>query len=75
MNCPYCGNEMEAGWLTATSKIVWDTEPQSGIEYLSDKGFYLARTWIKPSTIRSFYCEDCEVVITRKKDRNPKLRE
>ena len=54
MNCPYCGKEMEAGWLTATSKIVWDTEPQSGIEYLSDKGFYLARTWIKPSTIRSF---------------------
>ncbi len=75
MNCPYCGKEMEAGWLQATSKIIWDTELQTGIEYLSDRGFYLARTWIKPSTIRSYYCEDCEVVITRKKDRNPKLRE
>ena len=75
MNCPYCGNEMEAGYLQGQSMILWDTELQDGIVNLSDRGFFLARSWIKPSRIRSFYCGDCEVMITCKADRNPKLHE
>lgn len=75
MNCPYCGNEMEAGYLQGQSMILWDTELQDGIVNLSDCGFFLARSWIKPSRIRSFYCRECEVMITRKADRNPKLHE
>ena len=75
MNCPYCGNEMEAGYLQGQSMILWDTELQDGIVNLSDRGFFLARSWIQPSRIRSFYCGDCEVMITRKADRNPKLHE
>ena len=38
MNCPYCGNEMEAGYLQGQSMILWDTELQDGIVNLSDRG-------------------------------------
>ena len=40
MNCPYCGNEMEAGYLQGQSMILWDTELQDGIVNLSDRGFF-----------------------------------
>ena len=65
---------METGYLQATSKIVWDTELQDGLASFTDRGFFLARSWIKPSTVKSYYCEDCGFVITYLKDRDPKLR-
>ena len=73
MHCLCCGKEMKIGYLQAPSMIVWDTELQDGIVNLTDRGFFLARSWIKPSTIKSCYCEDCGLLITFLKDRDPKL--
>ena len=74
MNCPNCGKEMEAGYLQAPSMILWDTTLQDGIVYFSEHGFYLARSWIKPSSVKSYHCDNCELLITDLKDVNPKLR-
>lgn len=42
--------------------------------FFSEHGFYLARSWIKPSSVKSYHCDNCELLITDLKDVNPKLR-
>lgn len=74
MNCPYCGKEMEEGYIGSSRRMWWDTEEQGDMLSMTDHGFFLTKFSFSLSNIKSYHCKDCELLITNLKDRNPKLR-
>ena len=70
MNCPYCGVEMRAGWLTTRGvamfplvvSVNWlsDDEPREGSVVLAPRGFR------RPSREASC-CPECEAVVVEPK--------
>lgn len=83
MKCPYCNREMILGNLYAPAgrAIFWlpfDTELDGWIlthKWIEEKkGFVLGDAsnigFLSKSKPESYYCPDCEIVITKKDDRN-----
>ena len=50
MKCPYCGNEMEQGFIQSPQEISWKK---------GDKRPFL----VKGSAVTAFLCRDCKKVI------------
>ncbi len=66
MNCPYCGNEMEVGYIAGGKEAYW---------FKNDRGFALfpskakgdiviAGAWIGSSDYNSYLCRKCKKIIT-----------
>lgn len=73
MNCPNCGKEMKAGYIGSSRRIWWDTEENENIAVMTEQGFYLTKFSFDISNVKSYHCENCELLITNLKDLDPKL--
>ena len=65
MKCPYCGKEMEAGLLQSARWIFFGKEKHKAF-YLPKEGVDRVVAVDRPTGAwtESFYCEDCEMLIT-----------
>lgn len=66
MKCPYCGDEMQAGYLQSSRPLVWDPSvlgdvvaPETG-----NGGFYVTKGLFKRNCVKTAYCAHCELLIT-----------
>mgnify|MGYP000316814689 CR=1 FL=1 len=68
MNCPYCQQEMAAGYLQSSRMLVWDRKLLSDAitpAYGSDgmiltKRFHLSKAF----AINAYYCEKCKLFLS-----------
>lgn len=77
MLCPYCGFEMESGYLQANYSVTWSTKVHPGsTEPMYDGDFYLLKAnWMKNNVnVPSHFCPQCKVVITRPDKENLEKR-
>lgn len=68
MKCPYCGNEMESGFLTSDARcIAWRRERhESGLVSRSDgsAGVQLARKTLGTAVVEKAYrCGECRKIV------------
>ena len=65
MTCPYCGKEMEQGYIKSPQQLFWSKDKELGIESesirLSGKGW---NSFINGFSVESCYCPDCKKIIT-----------
>ncbi len=66
MQCPYCGKEMEEGYLSSRSPVFW-SEGVSGLPIPTRSGEFLLGGKLAGliSRPKAHLCRDCGVVITR----------
>lgn len=73
MNCPYCQQEMAAGYLQSSRMLVWDRQLLSGAispAYGSDGMILTERLHLfKAFAISSHYCKSCNVLISKLDDK------
>ena len=65
MTCPYCGKEMEQGYIKSPQQLFWSKEKELGIESGSIK--LSQRFWngfFNGFSVESCYCPDCKKIIT-----------
>ncbi|MGI6766423.1 MAG: PF20097 family protein [Lentihominibacter sp.] len=64
MNCPYCGKEMEEGYLQAARGIFFGKKKHK-ISFLpGQEDVKVAQDTGMGAFARSYYCGDCEIIIT-----------
>ena len=66
MNCPYCGCEMEKGYITSDARsIAWRKENfESAIVSKNSDGVQLSKKFIGACTIdNSYCCKNCKKII------------
>ena len=65
MKCPYCNHEMRAGFInTGRTRMFFSTKDRWDTMKKSDD-IVLRKQWHK--TGPSFYCENCNIIITKLK--------
>ena len=72
MNCPYCQQEMAAGYIQSSRMLVWDRQLLSGAitpAHGSDgmiltKRFHLSKAF----AINAYYCKSCNILISKLDD-------
>ena len=72
MNCPYCQQEMPAGYIQSSRMLVWDRGLLSGAitpAHGSD-GMFLTKRFLlsKAFAINANYCKSCNVLISKLDD-------
>lgn len=69
MKCPYCGNEMEQGFIQSPQEISWkkgDKRPFLGRAQFHEGSVILSElSFMKGSAVTAFLCRDCKKVIIR----------
>ena len=67
MKCPYCGNEMEQGFIQSPQEISWkkgDKRPFLGRAQFHEGSVILSElSFMKGSAVTAFLCRDCKKVI------------
>ena len=73
MRCPYCGFDLQEGYLQSQSPMAWSDEKLDGAylfmvkEHGGFDGFHVTKNILRPNAIPSQYCESCGLLITRLK--------
>lgn len=74
MKCPYCGNEMEQGFIQSPQEISWkkgDKRPFLGRAQFHEGSVILSElSFMKGSAVTAFLCRDCKKVIIDYLDEN-----
>ena len=66
MKCPYCGKEMEQGYIKSPHQIFWSKDKDLGPQgessiKLSGKFWH---GFFDGFSVESYYCPDCKKIIT-----------
>ena len=66
MTCPYCGKEMERGYIKSPQQIFWSKDSELGPQdessiKLSGKFWH---GFFNGFSVESCYCPDCKKIIT-----------
>ena len=79
MKCPYCGNEMEQGFIQSPQEISWkkgDKRPLLGRALFHEGSVILSElSFMKGSAVTAFLCRDCKKVIIDYSDENADLNQ
>ena len=64
MNCPYCGKEMEKGFMQSARTVLFTTQKNEGAFTWKGKGDIVltANNWLNPTCI-AYHCKDCKKVV------------
>jgi len=65
MTCPYCGKEMEQGYIKSAQRLFWSKEKELGFQPDSirlDPSFWTG--FFNGFHAESHYCPDCKKIIT-----------
>lgn len=65
MTCPYCGKEMEQGYIKSPQQLFWSKDKELGIE--SESIRLSGKFWngfINGFSVESCYCPACKKIIT-----------
>ena len=68
MNCPYCGKEMESGWLTSGGRpILWTTEQRSFTAVPANRDVLLqpAALVTRKNQVEAHLCRTCQTVVAK----------
>lgn len=68
MQCPYCGNEMAEGYLSAGSRrIAWLREEPEGHAYPQGEGeFFLSKlSFWRCGSVKAPYCKACKIILVK----------
>ena len=69
MNCPYCGKQMQTGYLQSSRRIIWSPEKKEGIVMASNEGdINFPSGIINGSCVESWHCAGCKKLITEVKE-------
>lgn len=65
MNCPYCNNEMEKGYIQSSKEVYYTTKPTKFALLASAKieDINLTKGIFAPVTIESFNCPVCKKIL------------
>jgi len=67
MNCPYCGNKLEAGTIRSPHEIVWlrgTNTYKYGSDEFKEKSIVLSEaSFLRGSAVISHLCRDCRKII------------
>lgn len=66
MKCPYCGNEMELGYIQCRDGVTWTPKQQlvAALSFLGKGSVSLANGAADNSrTVYAYNCKDCKKVI------------
>lgn len=65
MNCLYCRNPMQKGYLQSGKPIIWSGEKKKGFYLPLEEGeIAVSRGFWKGCFAESWYCTDCKKLIT-----------
>lgn len=63
MNCPFCGKEMERGFLQTGNKIIW-AKKQHSVSLVAKEGeVALGNAIFGGIALDAFICKDCKKVV------------
>lgn len=76
MECPYCGREMEQGWIRANPDFFWATKGH--LSYYDPECIRLAENNPRPFTepggyLTAWYCETCNLLLTNPPEQKERL--
>lgn len=64
MTCPYCGGEMERGYIQSPAYLPWNPEPQDvGVPEKEKGGFYAEKDLFGMARLLSHYCPACNIFV------------
>ena len=64
MKCPYCGKDMEKGYIMSNGTIIgWTKEKPSAL--MADSEIWIARTVFSIPYNEAYHCPDCRIVATQ----------
>ena len=66
MKCPYCGNEMQSGYLQSSRPLVWGPSvlEDSILPETENGGFYVTKGLFKHNCVTSYFCAECGLLLT-----------
>ena len=64
MTCPYCGGEMERGYIHKGGYIAWNPDERDlGLPEREKGGFYAEKNLLGMSRLLSHYCPACNIFV------------
>jgi len=64
MECPYCGSEMELGYLRGSRgyELIWTTDPFKMTQLLNEGDFFVCRT-VDVNKPIAYHCGTCRKLV------------
>lgn len=74
--CPYCGNEMQSGFLQSGKPIMW-AEDEKSLSFLpsGDSEYQVSRGLLEGCFAETYFCKNCDIFILEKREQPKKARE
>lgn len=74
--CPYCGNEMQSGYLQSGKPIIWAAEEKSLVFSASrDNEYTVSHGLLEGCFAETYFCKNCDIFILEKREQPKKARE
>ena len=64
MKCPYCGNDMEKGYITTNGALIAFSNDEPNAFYV-DSEIWIARSYLRGAYNEAYHCPDCRIVATQ----------
>ena len=75
MNCPYCGKDMEKGYIKSSRRLFWSRGGE--LETVDENDLKLSKGFLKSLkgffvgfSVESEYCKDCKKIIMEVREEN-----
>lgn len=64
MNCPFCGKEMEQGFVQSARRVLYTAQKNEGPFSIKAKGDIVltANNWVNPTCV-AYHCRSCKRVV------------
>lgn len=73
--CPYCGAEMQLGYLQCGQPIMWSQEEKLAFVIRSENEYVVSHGLLEGCYAETYFCKNCDIFILEKREQPKKTRE
>lgn len=74
--CPYCGNEMQRGYLQSGKPIIWAKDEKAlTFQVSGDNEYTVSHGLLEGCYAETYFCKNCDIFILEKREQPKKARE
>lgn len=74
--CPYCGSEMQGGYLESGKPIIWAKDEKTlTFQAGGDNEYVVSHGLLEGCYAETYFCKNCDIFILEKREQPKKARE